>query len=316
MFQRLINTIFRPLMLLKIVTPYLDDLPIPEENGLLINWRKSKILVDRVTFLGFIVTNGEIRPSDEKVVAVRKFPIPKNVQQVQSFLGLTGFFRKFIYKYAIITRPLTELTKKDVKFEIGESQLKAIEELKTALCNEPVLKMIWREIFGNPYRIIADKAGAFQSNELQVYCENNNIVRHLITTGVSRGNGQVERLNRVIIKILSRMSVEDPKQWYKFVSRLQTTINSTVTRSTGLTPFELLVGVKMRTRGDMELANQLEEALLHDFDEKRQEQRQLARANIAKLQKENVKSYNRKRKPAMKYNVGDLVAIQRTQFGV
>lgn len=138
---------------------YLDDLPVPgrnmenglenlqrvldtaQENGLLINWKKSKILVDEVPFLGFIVKNGEIQPSKEKVLAVRKFPIPKNVTQVQSFLGLTGFFRKFIHKYAIIARPLTDLTKKDVKFEIGEEEHKAIETLKSILCSEPVLKL-------------------------------------------------------------------------------------------------------------------------------------------------------------------------------
>lgn len=140
MFQRLINIIFRQLMHEKIVATYLDDLPIPgkdmgnalenfkrvlataEENGLLINWRKSKILVDRVQFLGFIVMNGEIRPSDEKVMAVRKFPIPKNITQVQSFLGLTGFFRKFVHWYSIIARPLTELTKKN-----GSSRLVKIK---------------------------------------------------------------------------------------------------------------------------------------------------------------------------------------------
>lgn len=56
-------------------------------------------------------------------------------------LGLTGFFRKFIYKYAIIARPLIKLTKKNSKFEIGENQLKAIERSNTALREDPVLKM-------------------------------------------------------------------------------------------------------------------------------------------------------------------------------
>lgn len=110
-------------------------------KSLLINWKKSKILVDQVTFLGFIVKNGEIRPSEGKVLAVRKFPIPKNVTQVQSFIGLTGFFRKFVHMYAVMARPLTDLTKKDVKFELGEEEIKSIEALKSALCQEPVLKL-------------------------------------------------------------------------------------------------------------------------------------------------------------------------------
>lgn len=191
-----------------------------------------------------------------------------------------------------------------------------IYPVKTTKAEEVVKKLeLQREIFGNPVRVIADKAGAFKSNELKLYCEANNIERHLITTGVSRGNGQVERLNRVIIAMLTKMSIEDPRQWFKFVTRLQTTINSTVTRSTGISPFELLIGVKMRNSEDIELSNQLDEALRADFCEKRQEQRLLAKSNIEKIQKENKKYYNRNRKPAIKYKIGDMVAIQRTQFG-
>lgn len=159
MFQRFINTVFRQLMNEKIMATYLDDLATPgksmqnglenfkkvlakaEENGLLINWKKSKILVNKVEFLGFVVENGEIKPSDLKTRAVQKFPTPSNVKQVQSFLGLTGFFRKFIYNYSVIARPLSDLTRKNVKFEFGEDQYTAFNTLKAALCDEPVLKL-------------------------------------------------------------------------------------------------------------------------------------------------------------------------------
>lgn len=195
--------------------------------------------------------------------------------------------------------------------------MKNIYPVKSTDADEVIKKLeLQREVFGNPFRIIADKAGAFRSKALEDYCKDNNIVRHLITTGVPRGNGQVERLNRVIIAMLTRLSINDPKQWFKFVNQLQTTINSTVTRSTGSTPFELLVGVKMRTKEDVELANQLDESLRQDFCENRQQQRQLAKSNIAKIQEENKKTYNRNRKEAIKYKVGDLVAIKHTQFGV
>lgn len=108
---------------------------------MVINWRKCTILVNQLKFLGFIVENSTIRPSDEKTEAVQKFPTPKSVQQVQSFLGLTGFFRRFIANYSLIARPLTELTKKDVEFEFGDTQQEAFLTLKAALCNKPVLKM-------------------------------------------------------------------------------------------------------------------------------------------------------------------------------
>lgn len=173
-----------------------------------------------------------------------------------------------------------------------------------------------REIFGNPHTIIADKAGAFCSIKFDEYCKAHNINLHLITTGVPRGNGQVERLNRIVIPILTKLSNDDPEKWYKHTSRLQSVMNSTTTRSIGISPFEMLFGVKMRTDDDQVLASQLEEALQNDFLERRQEMRNTAKACITKLQEENRRSFNRNRKPALKYKVGDLVAIQRTQFGV
>lgn len=61
--------------------------------------------------------------------------------QVQSFLGLAGYFRKFVPNFAIIARPLTELTEKDCVYVFGDQQYRAFEELKTVLTSEPVLKI-------------------------------------------------------------------------------------------------------------------------------------------------------------------------------
>ena len=133
--------------------------------------------------------------------------------------------------------------------------------------------------------------------------------------GVSRGNDQVELMNGIFVPILTKITSSQPEKWYRYNSRLKTVMNSMLTRSTGKTPFELLFGVKMRIDEDLDLAKQLEEALQADFQERRQEMRNIARENISKLQEENRKSYNRNRKPALKYKVGDLVAIQRTQLG-
>ena len=59
-----------------------------------------------------------------------RFPIPTNLKQLQSFLGLAGCFRKCIADFAIIAKPLSDLTKKDAKFEIKVEQLDAFESLK------------------------------------------------------------------------------------------------------------------------------------------------------------------------------------------
>lgn len=84
---------------------------------------------------------GQIRPSNKKTIAVAKFPEPTNVKQVQSFLGLTGYFRKFIPQFAIHARPLLQLLRNEVKFEFGVAQKEAFERLKSALIDGPVLKL-------------------------------------------------------------------------------------------------------------------------------------------------------------------------------
>lgn len=101
-------------------------------------------------------------------------------------------------------------------------------------------------IFGNPFQIVSDRGSAFTSEDFRSYCENEKIKQILITTGLPRANGQIERLNSTIIAVLAILTIDDPTKWYKFVNRVQQTINSTYHRSIDTTPFQLLIGSKMR----------------------------------------------------------------------
>lgn len=65
-------------------------------------------------------------------------PKPKTVKQIRQFLGISSYFRKFIRNYATITEPLTRLTRKDVKWTRGESQEKAVKQIKKALTFDPI----------------------------------------------------------------------------------------------------------------------------------------------------------------------------------
>lgn len=137
----------------------------------------------------------------------------------------------------------------------------------------------------------------------------------MITTGVPRANGQVERINRSIISILTKLSLQNPAEWFKHVNRVQQAINSSYSRSIGMTPFELLIGRNMRLKDDLKLRELLKEATIETFHQERSRLRRKAKENILKIQEENRKTYNRKRKKSFKYRVGDVVAIQRTQLG-
>jgi len=93
-----------------------------EEYGLEINKRKCQLLEQRIEFLGHVTENGKLYPSPEKTRAVLKFPEPRTIKQVQSFLGLTSYFRKFIPNYSRIANPLSNLLKKNHIFQFGEKK--------------------------------------------------------------------------------------------------------------------------------------------------------------------------------------------------
>lgn len=645
-FQRFINAIFRDLSTKGIVLTYLDDLIIPsrtEREGLdnlrlvletasdyelLINWNKCSFLQQRIEYLGYIIENECFRPSERKTLSVINFPKPTCVKQVQSFLGLTGYFRKFIPNYSIIARPLSNLLKDGVKFHFTKEQEDAFQQLKTKLCLKPVLQLYrvnaetelhtdassqgfgaillqrssqdnlfhpvyyasWKTteaesrymsyelevlaivkalhkfriyligntfkivtdckafsltmnkknlcvrvarwallleefdysiihrpgkamrhvdalsrnpssillisedseslinrlsraqlddedlkpifkiienniksdylfqnnilykkhdddlllvvprtmqheiiklthdkghfavrkveqllkkefwfarmrekiekvvrncvsciiaerkggkqegwlhslpkgttpldiyhldhlgpipstkknythllvvvdsftkftwlyptksttseetiaklvkqavIFGNPRQVITDRGTAFTSRKFEQYCNEENIQHVLCTAGVPRGNGQVERINRIVIPILSKLAAPKYENWYKYVEQVQQYLNASPNRSTGFSPFELLVGKTMRLKNDLKIKELIDSEVIRSLQQERDEMRAQASEAINKVQKENSRTYNRKRKKSNIYKIGDLVAIKRTQF--
>ena len=158
-FQRFVNNVFKELIQQGIFLTYMDDLAIPaangeeaierlkqvlaqaEKHGLLINWKKCQFLKTKMEYLGHEVENGMVNPSLKKIAAVTKFPRPTTQKQIQSFLGLTGYFRKFIENYSLIAKPLSDLLKGNQKFRFGPEQEVSFEMLKKKLSEEPVLQL-------------------------------------------------------------------------------------------------------------------------------------------------------------------------------
>ena len=77
--------------------------------GLRLKLSKCKFFKSRVTYLGHIVSKNSIKTDPKKMEAIKKWPVPKTVTEVQSFLGFTNYYRKFIRKYAQIARPINWL---------------------------------------------------------------------------------------------------------------------------------------------------------------------------------------------------------------
>jgi len=182
---------------------------------------------------------------------------------------------------------------------------------------EGVIDRLTRQaaVFGNPKRIISDRGAAFVANTFRQYCDENGIQHLMIATGVPRGNGQVERIHKIVIPMLAKLCQEKSSSWYKHLEVVQQVMNSTPPRSTKLSPFRILTGVEMRTNKLSELNTFLEDAAIEELDQERETVRMEAKSNISKIQQENRRSFNKGRKKELNYKINELVAIKRTQYG-
>lgn len=154
-FQRYMNRILSPVM--DFAAVYLDDvmlhaktvtnsladletvLLIFRNEGITLNIEKCSFLKTTISFLGFEISSGTVKPGQDKIKAVEKFPTPKTVHHIRQFLGLTGYFRHFVKDYAFVAKPLCNLLRKDVKWEWTVTENGAFMQLKASLINRPVL---------------------------------------------------------------------------------------------------------------------------------------------------------------------------------
>ena len=113
---------------------------------------KCSFLQDSVEYLGLIIKHGEITMDTTKVDAIRSWPVPKNVKELQSFLGFVNFYRQFIPNLAELTLPLTPLTGKRL-WEWLDSQQSGFESIVSAVLSDRVLAMPDNSL---PYRVETD----------------------------------------------------------------------------------------------------------------------------------------------------------------
>ncbi len=110
------------------------------ENNLYVKLEKCEFDVTETSFLGYVLSQDGIKMDKEKVKAILDWPIPSNVKEVQSFIGLCNYYRIFIKDFAKIANPIHKLTRKNVQFNWTSEQQKAFDTLKKLFTTAPILR--------------------------------------------------------------------------------------------------------------------------------------------------------------------------------
>ena len=114
-------------------------LQVLKEQQLYTKFSKCEFLLTEMKFLGKVVSASGVSIDLKKVEAVMSWERPKSVFEIRSFLGLAGYFRRFIKDFSQLVAPMTRLTRKGVKFEWNDLCKKAFKELKGRLTTASIL---------------------------------------------------------------------------------------------------------------------------------------------------------------------------------
>ena len=111
-----------------------------KEAGLKLKRSKCDFIKRHIQYLGHLISQDGIQPLPEKLESIRDMPAPRNPKEIKQFLGLAGYYRKFVPRFLDLSRPLTWLTHKDVLFEWTKECQAVFQMLKDALCEHPILR--------------------------------------------------------------------------------------------------------------------------------------------------------------------------------
>ncbi|GKA74904.1 putative reverse transcriptase domain-containing protein [Tanacetum coccineum] len=157
-FMDLMNRVCKP-YLYKFVIVFIDDILIYSKNKeehekhlkiilellkneqLYAKFLKCDFWLESVQFLGHVINNKGVHVDSAKVEAIQNWSAPTTPKEVRQFLGLAGYYRRFIKGFLLISKPLTKLTEKNKKYEWGKEEDEAFQTLKQKLCSAPILAL-------------------------------------------------------------------------------------------------------------------------------------------------------------------------------
>ncbi|GJY56986.1 putative nucleotidyltransferase, ribonuclease H [Tanacetum coccineum] len=157
-FMDLMNRVCKP-YLDKFVIVFIDDILIysknKEEHGehlktilnllrsekLYAKFSKCDFWLDSVQFLGHVIDSSGVHVDPAKIEAIKNWAAPTTPTEVRQFLGLAGYYRRFIKEFSLISKPLTKLTQKNKPYVWGDDEEEAFQTLKLKLCSAPILSL-------------------------------------------------------------------------------------------------------------------------------------------------------------------------------
>ncbi|GJU07644.1 putative reverse transcriptase domain-containing protein [Tanacetum coccineum] len=157
-FMDLMNRVCRP-YLDKFVIVFIDDiliysktkeehdvhlrliLELLKKEELYAKFSKCDFWLSKVQFLGHVIDSEGIHVDPAKIESIKDWESPKTPTEIRQFLGLAGYYRRFIEGFSKISKPMTKLTQKSVKFNWGEKEETAFQTLKQKLCSAPILAL-------------------------------------------------------------------------------------------------------------------------------------------------------------------------------
>nr|GEW83381.1 putative reverse transcriptase domain-containing protein [Tanacetum cinerariifolium] len=158
-FMELMNRVCKP-YLDKFMINFIDDILIYSKNKqeheehlklilellkkeqLYAKFSKCKFWIPKVQFLGHVIDCRGIHVDPSKIESIKDWASPKTATVIRQFLGLAGYYRRFIEGFSMIARSMTKLTQKKVKFEWGEKQKESFQIIKQKLCSAPILALL------------------------------------------------------------------------------------------------------------------------------------------------------------------------------
>ena len=125
-------------------------------NKLYVNGKKSEFFMKEIKYLGHIISKNGILMDPKKLRVIQEWPPPRNVHELQSFLGMCSYYRRFIAHFSMIAGPLHDLTKKKVPYVWTPKEQSAFNELKAKLMTQPLLVL---PDLKKPFEVHCDACG-------------------------------------------------------------------------------------------------------------------------------------------------------------